>query len=523
MAGWLNENGKANSRIAGDRGATGRKPPISAMGSAKLLADLPVAWRGKGLARVLLLLAAAALVAAFAASFGIARDYGYLRASILAGSPGGHYHALATRLSDRARREHGTLVVVPTAGSIENIDRLAADHARCAEMFALIQDGTPVPADARLELLGRLPDLESLILLGRPGQTIRTLADLRGSSIGIGPEGSGTAYLMQQLFADPDLRDLDVHLSHHGLSEQAELVAQSKLDLAAVVMQENAEFLSTVIRQHRLDIVAPQDLEGLIARHPWLSLGSIPAGRYDLLRHIPAGEKQVARLKTLLIAGPCAHRADRIALLMLVAAELPGFVRGNPPNSTSSATALPLAPEAHQFFRTGEPELADRYFPWLVNLMSPAYWVYLVMAVTILFNLLTAFSRFRLWRIDATREKLETALKELVDPGLTHAQMRAARAERVMAAPERRAAARAIMERLMALRGRCQRQASSLVTPMGDEMFYRYQQSLIDEAATTLAAILQRRPSSAASNPTQTNEGRHSNQVICEELHGVPT
>jgi hypothetical protein len=28
--------------------------------------------------------------------------------------------------------------------------------------------------------------------------------------------------------------------------------------------------------------------------------------------------------------------------------------------------------------------------------------------------------------------------------------------------------------------------------PMGDEMFYRYQQSLIDEAATTLAALLQR-------------------------------
>jgi len=26
---------------------------------------------------------------------------------------------------------------------------------------------------------------------------------------------------------------------------------------------------------------------------------------------------------------------------------------------------------------------------------------------------------------------------------------------------------------------------------MGDEMFYRYQQSLIDEAATTVAALLQ--------------------------------
>jgi hypothetical protein len=57
---------------------------------------------------------------------------------------------------------------------------------------------------------------------------------------------------------------------------------------------------------------------------------------------------------------------------------------------------LKLAPEAHQFFLTGEPEIADRYFPWLVNLMSPAYWVYLLMAVTVLFNGLRAFSRFRL-------------------------------------------------------------------------------------------------------------------------------
>src|SRR5262249_46796335 len=187
-----------------------------------------------------------------------------------------------------------------------------------------------------------------------------------------------------------------------------------------------------------------------------LSLGQIPAGRYDLVRPVPATAKQTARVGTLLIASPCAPRADRIALLMLVGAELPGFVRSNPPSATNSATVLPLAPEAHQFFLTGEPEVADRYFPWLVKLMSPAYRVYLVMAVTVLFNALKAFSRFRLWRIDAAREKLETSLKELIDPGLTHAQMRAAAVEPVMAVPERRAAAQAIMDQLMELRVRCQ-------------------------------------------------------------------
>ena len=462
---------------------------ISAMRAAS--APLPGAWRGKGFLRLLLLLVAAALVAAVAANFGIARDYGYLRASILTGTAGGHYHTIAARLAERAKRGHGSLSVIPTAGSIENVRRLTSGQARCSESFALIQDGTPVSADAKLELLGRLPEPESLLLLGRPGNAFHTFADLRGASIGVGPQGSGTGYLMHQLFQDSDLRELDVRLSYHELPEQTRLVAQGKLDLAAVVTQEDAEFLHNVIRQDRLDIVSPADLQGLVARYPWLSLGRIPAGRYDLVRPIPATDKQVARLNTLVVANLCARRADRIALLILLGAELPGFVRANPPGSTSSATVVPLTRESQQFFNSGEPNIADRYFPWLVNLLSPAYWVYLVMAVTILFNAMTFFSRFCLWRIDAAREKLETALKELVNPRLTHAQMRAVPADRVMPAPEQRAAAQLILDRLVELRARCQRQASSIVTPLGDEMYYRYQQFLIDEATTTLAALLE--------------------------------
>jgi hypothetical protein len=108
------------------------------------------------------------------------------------------------------------------------------------------------------------------------------------------------------------------------------------------------------------------------------------------------------------------------------------------------------------------------------------------------------YSRFRLWRIDAAREKIETSLKELVDPHLTHIQIRAVSADRVMAAPNKRDAAEAMMERLVELRARCRRQTNSLFTPMGDEMFYRYQQSLIDEAITTVGALLQFGPGSAS-------------------------
>src|SRR5262245_65857525 len=164
------------------------RPPFFATHAAS--APLPGAWRGKGFLRLLLLLVAAALVAAVAANFGIARDYGYLRASILTGTVGGHYYTLATRLAKRAKRGHGSLSIIPTAGSIENVSRLTSGQARCSEMFALIQDGTPVSAGAKLELLGRLPEPESLLLLGRPGNAFHTFADLRGASIGVGPQGS---------------------------------------------------------------------------------------------------------------------------------------------------------------------------------------------------------------------------------------------------------------------------------------------------------------------------------------------
>jgi hypothetical protein len=191
----------------------------------------------------------------------------------------------------------------------------------------------------------------------------------------------------------------------------------------------------------------------------------------------------------LVVANSCARRAERVALLTLLSAELPGFVRANPPKSTDSVTALPLAPEARQFFVTGEPEIADRYFPWLVNLMSPVYWVYLVMAVTVLFNAMRGFSRFRLWRIDAAREKLKARIHELTGHGFGREQKRADPPDQVLAEAEARAITRDIMGQLSELRTRCQRYTGSVVTPMGDEMFYRYQESLIDELTTALAAV----------------------------------
>src|SRR5208337_2339906 len=99
------------------------------------------------------------------------------------------------------------------------------------------------------------------------------------------------------------------------------------------------------------------------------------------------------------------------AFLKLLSDEFPAFVRSNPPPAARSQDAAPLADEAREFFANGQPALPDRYFPRLVNLMSPAYWIYLAMGITILLNASDIYSRFGLWRIDSSRVALESRLK----------------------------------------------------------------------------------------------------------------
>ena len=419
-------------------------------------------------------------------------DYAFLRASVYTGTPTGEYHAIGERLAARALKKNGHLRVVATAGSIENLARLGGEKGHCAPAFAFVQDGLPVAADAGLQTLGRMPQPESLLIFARRGRGFAGFNELKDASVGIGPDGSGTDYLMRQLLENSDLKALDLRPTNHDLEAQAELVRDGQLDLAAFVMNENAELIRTLTNKYDLEIVALADMEGLVARDKWLRLGKIPAGFYDIAKPIPAADKLVAQVDTLIMTNACVHRAQRLAFLTLLSEEFPSFVRNNPPPSAKSEDLAPLANEARQFFANGQPELADRYFPWLVNLMSPAYWIYLAMAVTILFNAASAYSRFRLWRIDASREILQSRLKALTGLGPKPEHIQTLPPEAIIKTPRDRKAAQDLMRELETLRLRCEEQARSMVTPMGSEMYYRYQGSLIEDAQAMLASLLRR-------------------------------
>jgi TRAP-type uncharacterized transport system substrate-binding protein len=300
----------------------------------------------KAWARGLLMAAAFFAVAAGLLYFTVSGDFVFLKASVLTGASAGQYHAVGERLAARALKKNGRLNIVTTAGSVENVARLRGENGRCIPAFAFVQDGLPLPAGAGLETLGRLPEPESLLMFALRGRPIDTFNDLKDASVGIGPDGSGTDYLMRQLLENSDLKELGLKPSNHGLEAQAELVRKGQLDLAAFVMNENAELIRTLASAYELEIVAPADIEGLVARDKWLRLGRIPAGFYNVSRPTPATDKLVAQVDTLVMTNACVGRAQRIAFLMLLSGEFPNFVRSNPPPSTKSEDTAPLSDEA---------------------------------------------------------------------------------------------------------------------------------------------------------------------------------
>lgn len=443
----------------------------------------------QGILRAMLIVVVAGVLAALAARYSISIDYDYLRSKVLTGPAEGNYYEIATRLSHRASSAGGHLEVVATEGSAENVRRLSAGQS-CQADFAFVQDGTSL-AGAELDLIGRLPEQETVLLVARRATAVERLDQLKGKSIGIGPAGSGTTELFNQLFSDPRLASLEIDFQNLGYQEQLDRLEDGSLDIAAFVISENAQLLKKNLSSRGFDLIAPRGIEGLLSRFPWLEAGEIKAGRFDPMQPVPSVNVPVARVSTLVLASRCAGRAERVALLTLLSDEFPGFLAVNPPKAIGSVPAPTLSPTARQFFLAGEPQIADRYLPWLVNLLSPVYWAYFAMALTVLFNGKRVASRYRLSRIDARRQRAQRALEVLVGEGLTHEQMREKLRDGKMGAIDPIALAD-VRADFVRIKGVCRSQASSSFTPMGDELYYRYQEYLCSEAITTITAISDR-------------------------------
>jgi TRAP-type uncharacterized transport system substrate-binding protein len=313
---------------------------------------------------------AVAFGALFFRDLDLVPDLSYVDIMILSGSPEGQYHAMVERLINAAAEQNAKISNISTRGSRENLDRLLAAQKNCDVQLSLVQDGFDPLTYKGLELIGRVGRTETLFLMGRKGDSIQRLTDLRGLKIGVEPEGSGSAFLAERLLSATDLSSLEIKLEHYALKQQAEMAATGELDLALFIIDEDADLIVEAVRDKGLQIVGLEHTEAIARRFPFVSYGTIAAGQYDPLRVLPPLAKPILRLDTLLLSNGCASQSDIVGIMTLLERANPNFIERN--RAMKIPAGLVLSESARGFYENQGAEFADEYLPWLVDIMPPS-------------------------------------------------------------------------------------------------------------------------------------------------------
>jgi len=219
-------------------------------------------------------------------------------------------------------------------------------------------------------------------------------------------------------------------------------------------------------------------------------VGRIEAGQIDYVRKLPPTDKSVLQVDTLIVGNGCASHSATQGLMAAVAEVFPAFVRHN--RGQPAATGIPLTPIAKAFFDDEGPDLLGTYAPWAVDILPLPTWLQVFVALSVLFSGMRVAHRFRLWRIDANRVKIERDLHKLIPSGLTADDVAAAPLDPAHRDAEVQARFDLVEARLAALAARSRQQSLSTLVPMGEEMQYRFQESLIGDLLRAIRAYRQR-------------------------------
>lgn len=312
--------------------------------------------------------AALLVLVAFAVAYQFIQPAPPRQLALAAGAPGGAYHAYAQRYREILAREGISVEILDTAGSVENLELLAAGRAA----VGFVQGGVaPPPGAAQLTSLGSLY-YEPLWLFHRADLQLDRLPDLRGLRVAVGREGSGTRALALQLLAENALGPADAELRPLAGVEAAAALRAGEIDALFLVAAPSAELVAALLRQPGVGLASLERADAYALRHRYLSTQLLPEGAVDLAQNIPPRPVRLLAPAAGLVANPELHPA-LVDLLLLAAREVHGpggwFERwGEFP--TSDFRAFPLNAEAERFYQYGPP-LLQRVLPfWAASLVD---------------------------------------------------------------------------------------------------------------------------------------------------------
>ena len=293
-----------------------------------------------------------------------------------------------------------TLRVLPSHGSLENLERLENTSLRVDVGF--VQGGvTNSTGMDKLVSLGSIA-YQPLLVFYRGTTTVEMLSALSGKTLAIGPIGSGTRSLALALLAangiepggSTTLVDLDAEAA-------AKAMLAGSVD-AVFLMGDSAsvQIMRQLLRSSEIHLLSFAQADGYARRIRYLNKLELPEGSIDLGKNIPARNVYLIGPTVELVARENVHPALS-DLLLEAAREVHGNAsllqrRGEFPAPLEHD--IRISDEATRYYKSGK-SFFYRHLPfWLASLVNRILAVVLPLIVVLIPGLRTIPAVFR-WRV----------------------------------------------------------------------------------------------------------------------------
>jgi TRAP transporter TAXI family solute receptor len=328
------------------------------------------------------------------------------------GPEGGAYQKYAERYRAILAHEGIELRLVRTNGAMENLDRLNDPHSGVS--IGILQGGTTDETSSPdLESLGTV-FYEPLWFFCRDSFQAKGLEGLRGRRISIGPEGSGTRFLLLNLLSRVGITEGFADLLPYTFQTSAEKLLRGEIDAAFFLTSWDSPVVRRLLAAEHIGLVSFPHAEALVALDPFLSKLVVPADVGDIVHNRPPRDTAVLATKASLVVRSDLHPA--IQYLLLDAADQvhsgAGIFQEAGQFPEAESTGLPLSDEARRFYRSGQPFL-QRYLPFWLAVFIARLLVVLIPVLGVLYPLVRVAPVLYGWKMQRRVYKLYNELRAI--------------------------------------------------------------------------------------------------------------
>jgi TRAP-type uncharacterized transport system substrate-binding protein len=335
------------------------------------------------------------------------------RVVMTTGPEGGAERDLGEKYRTVLARFGVTLVLRPSRGSIENIERLRDPRSGVSAGFAAggLTTASESPGVVSLGTIGYYP----LWIFCRGLADANRLRELRGKRISIGPEGSGTRAVVLELLRANELENAITQVAL-PFAASGEALLAGDLDCACMLTTPDAPIVKKLLSDERVNLVHFARADAYVARYPYLRKVVIPEGVGNLPADLPSRDVTLIASPVSLLMREDLHPA--IQFLLLQAADeihSPGGVLNRPEQFPAPEQVdVPLSPEAGPFYKSGGSFL-QRHLPFWLWVFTSRFLLLLIPLVGVLYPLSQAVPALIDLAVEGRLNRVYRELRELED------------------------------------------------------------------------------------------------------------